>query len=333
MGIIGNLDDPRLPYDYANREKGTVPPDESRARFQWASEVAYKNVHRIVTRGYDTTELVEQGYGVCDIIFIDFQSRIPLEEELKMLNYCMIMALEDGLSSPANMARIVASSKIILTQAAGASILAFGHAFGAYDAFGKMLNKGLALVEEGKPMAEAAGIIAKENMGQPHLGVSELMLEDPAAKRMIARAEKLGLAEKYIPFMKEIIKAVQALSDEPVDIDMLGAMGAAMFDIGFSPEATWAVLAVTRAFAAGCHFMEEVECEPPVRLGEPLTPKELYVGQEDRPVPSLKERDKAVHSGQFATPAEWKKGFDTKQKMRGTGWAIVEEIADPRKMQ
>jgi hypothetical protein len=50
-------------------------------------------------------------------------------------------------------------------------------------------------------------------------------------------------------------------------------------------------------------------------------------------VPSLKERDKAVHSGQFATPAEWKKGFDAKQKMRGTGWAIVENIADPRKMQ
>ena len=254
MGIIGNLDDPRLPYDYANREKGTVPPDENRARFQWASEVAYKNVHRIVTRGYDTTELVEQGYGVCDIIFIDFQSRIPLEEELKMLNYCMIMALEDGLSSPANMARIVASSKIILTQAAGASILAFGHAFGAYDAFGKMLNKGLALVEEGRTMAEAAGIIAKENMGQPHLGVSELMLKDPAAKRMIARAEKLGLAEKYIPFMKEIIKAVQALSDEPVDIDMLGAMGAAMFDIGFSPEATWAVSGGDAGVCCGLPF-------------------------------------------------------------------------------
>lgn len=333
MGTIGNLDDPRLMYDYASRERGTVEPDEKRARFQWASEVAYKNVHRIVTRGYDTTELAEQGYGVCDVIFIDFQARIPLEEELKMLNYCMIMTLEDGLSSPANMARIVGTSKTILTQAAGASILAFGHAYGAFDAFGKMLNKGLALVEEGKTPAEAAMIIAKDNIGQPHLGVSELMLKDPAARRMIARAEKLGVDEKYTPFMKEVVKAVQELSDEPVDIDMLGATGVAMFDIGFSPEATWAVLAVTRAFAAGCHFMEEVECEPPVRLGEQLTPKELYVGQEDRPVPSLKDRSKTVNSGQFATPEEWKKGFDEKQKLRGTGWAIVEEIEDPRKMQ
>ena len=51
---IGNLSDPKLPYDYNNREHGTVPLDASRPPFQWVSEVAYKNIHRIVTRGYDT---------------------------------------------------------------------------------------------------------------------------------------------------------------------------------------------------------------------------------------------------------------------------------------
>ena len=62
-----------------------------RDRFQWVSEVAYKNVHRIVARGYDTTELVEQGYGLTDVLFIDFQARIPLVEEDKMLNYVMVV--------------------------------------------------------------------------------------------------------------------------------------------------------------------------------------------------------------------------------------------------
>ena len=40
---IGNLDDPGLPFDYSEREYGTVPIDETRARFQWSSEVAYKS--------------------------------------------------------------------------------------------------------------------------------------------------------------------------------------------------------------------------------------------------------------------------------------------------
>ena len=45
---IGNLDSPELPYDYGKREYGTVPLDhDNRAPFQWVSEVAYKNVHRM----------------------------------------------------------------------------------------------------------------------------------------------------------------------------------------------------------------------------------------------------------------------------------------------
>jgi len=330
--VIGNLNDPRLQYDYQNREHGTVKPDTKREPFQWVSEVAYKNIHRIVARGYDTTELVESGYGIGDVLFIDYQARIPLIEETKMLNYVMIMSLEDGLSSPAAISRIVASSKSLLTQAAGASILAFGHAYGAYSAFGNMLDTYLSMAEkEGKTMEEIAEILVKENINSEALGVSNLMLKDPAAKRMFARAEKLGVAEKYIAFTKEIVKAAQKISKEPVDLDMLGATGATMMDLGFSPEATWAVLAVSRAFGAGAHYCEEVEREEPRRLGQALTLKEDYDGPEDRPVPTLEERKKTVRPAQSHTPEEWKKAFDEKQKLKGTGWSIVEELEDPRR--
>jgi len=334
MGTIGNLDDPRLCYNYENREHGTVEPDTKRARFQWVSEVAYKNVHRIVSRGYDTTELVEQGYSLADIIFIDFQARIPLIEEEKMLNYVMILALDDGLSSPAAISRIVSSSQTLLTQAAGASILAFGHAYGAFEAFGKMLDEYLAMSEEqGKTTEEIAEALVETHLNDEFLGVSNLMLKDPAAKRMFARAEKLGVAGKYIAFTREIVKAAQKISKDPLDLDMLGAMGATMMDLGFSPEATWAILAVTRAFAGGAHFCEQNEREPFERFGQRLTPKGLYDGPEDRPVPSLVERKKFAAAEQYKTPEEWKKGFEKKQKMKGTGWAIVEDIADPRTMK
>lgn len=331
MGTIGNLDDPRLNYDYSKRERGTVPQDKTRAPFQWVSEVAYKNVHSIVTRGYDTTELVEQGYGLADIIFVDFQARIPLIEETQMLNYVMILSLDDGLSSPAAIARITGSSTTLLTQACGASILAFGHSYGAFDAFGKMLDKYLDMAEkEGKSTAEVAELLARENLDAVHLGVSDLMLKDPAAKRTLARAEKLGVAGKYIAFMKEIVAAVQKRSDKPVDLDLLGAIGATMMDLGFSSDATWVILAITRAFAAGAHWCEEMEREPQRRFGEDLTPEEDYDGPENRSVPSLEERKRFASAVEYKTPEEWKKGFEEKQKMYGTGWRIVEDIVDPR---
>ncbi|MFQ5932556.1 MAG: hypothetical protein ACE5MM_09120, partial [Nitrospiraceae bacterium] len=241
--VIGNLGDPGLPYDYSQREYGTVPMDSSRAPFQWVSEVAYKNAHRIVSRGYDTTELMEQGYGLSDVLFINFQARVPSVEEDQMLNYVLILSLEDGLSMPAAMSRMAARSKTFLTQACGASILAFGHAYGAYSAFGNLLLETLDKAEsEGKSREQAADELVREKLGDPALGVSDLMLKDPAAKRMFARAEKLGVAGKYIAFTKEIVKAAQRLSDRPVDLDMLGATGATMMDLGFTPEATWAII-------------------------------------------------------------------------------------------
>jgi len=331
-GKIGNLDSPKNPFDYMKREYGTVPLDTDRAPFQWVSEVAYKNVHRIVSRGYDTSEVMEEGYGVVDMLFIDYQARIPLVEEEQMLNYVMILALEDGLSMPAVMSRMVAKSKTFLTQAAGASILAFGHAYGAYSAFGNRLEHYLNNAEaEGLTLGQAAELLVKENINDEALGVSSLMLKDPAAKRMMARAEKLGVAGKYIEFTKEIVKAAQSLSEEPIDLDMMGATGATMLDLGFSPEATWAILAVTRAFASGAHYIEEVEREEYCRTGQTLTPKEFYDGPADRPVPPLKDRSKVAQSGICHSVDEWIEIREERKKIVGSGHSIVEEIEDPSK--
>ena len=173
--------------------------------------------------------------------------------------------------------------------------------------------------------------MVKERINDPALGVSGLMLKDPMAKRMIARAENLGLAGKYIALMKEMVKAAQKLSPEPVDIDMLGASGTVMFDLGFTPEATWCILAVTRAFATGAHYCEEIEQEAPVRLGQVLTPKEWYDGPEDRPVPTLEERKSVAKAMEAQTPEEWKQISLERQKIKGSGWAIVEEIDDPHR--
>jgi citrate synthase/citryl-CoA lyase len=329
---IGNLGDPKNPFDYYDREYGTVPRDTQRAPFQWVSEVAYKNVHRIVARGYDTTELMEEGYGVIEVLFVDYQARIPTIEEEKMLNYIMILALEDGLSAPAAISRIVAKSKTFLTQACGASIMAFGHAYGAYSAFGNRLETYLKRAKaESLSLQAAAELLVAENIDDEALGVSDLMLKDPAAKRMFARAEKLGIAGEYIAFTKEVVQAARKAFDEPVDLDMLGATGAAMLDLGFTPEATWAILAVTRSFAAGAHYIEEVEREGSNRLGQELTPQEDYDGPEERPVPPLADREKVAQPAICKTPGEWKQRFEQMKNIRGSGFSIIEEVEDPSK--
>jgi citrate synthase len=290
-------------------------------------------VDKIVTRGYDTTELVEKGYGLADLIFIDFQARIPLINEAKMLNYLMILCLDEGLSSPAAISRLVAKGHNISTQSVGSSILAFGNAYGAFHSYGRMLDKYLTRSEKtGKSLDEMAEILVKENKTSLILGVSNLMLKDPTAKRAFARAEALDVAGKYINFQKRIVKAVQKVSKEPVDLDLFGAVSATMLDLGFSPESTWAIVAITRAFGCGAHAIEEEEREPRVIFGQCLTPKEHYDGLPDRPVPPLENRDKFAKPGQTKTLEEWKNKFEEMKNIKGSGFSIVEEIEDPRKL-
>jgi len=193
-----------------------------------------------------------------------------------------------------------------------------------------MLLDGLIEVEEdGEPMDQVALELVQENFGDPALGVSELMLKDPAARRIFARAEKLGVAGRHIAFTKEIVKAAQQIIDHPIDLDMLGAIGATMLDLGFTPEATWAVIAITRSFGAGAHYIEEVERESVTALGQELTPKELYDGPEDRPVPTLAERDTLAQPAQSFTVEKWKQSFEERKKLHGSGFAIIEEVEDP----
>ena len=329
---IGNLDDPRMPFKYAEREYGTIPRDTKRAPFQWVSEVAYKNVHRIVSRGYDTTELMEEGYGLVDVLFVDFQSRIPSVNEEKMLSYIMVLALEDGLSMPAIISRMVAKSKTFLTQAAGASILAFGHAYGAFSAFGNRLEDYFLKAEkDSKTITEIAEIMVKKHLDDEGFGVSGLMIKDPAAKRIFTRAKELGVSGKYIELTEKIIEVAKKESVEAVDLDMLGAIGATMMDLGFSPEAIWAIIAITRSFASGAHYIEEIEREGFTRFGETLTPKESYDGPPDRPVPTLEDREKYAKSAQTHSLKEWSEEFAKRERNFGTGYKIQEEIEDPSK--
>ena len=329
---IGNLNDPRMPYNYAEREYGTVPKDTKRAPFQWVSEIAYKNVHRIVTRGYDTTELMEEGYGLVDVLFINFQSRIPSANEEKMLNYIMVLALDDGLSMPVSISRLVGRSKTFLTQAAGASILAFGHAYGAFSAFGNRLEEYFEIgVKENKTISEIAEIMVKEHLNDEGFGISGLMIKDPAAKRMFVRAKELGVSGKYVKIIEKTVEEAKKVSPEPVDLDMLGAIGATMMDLGFTPEAIWSIIAITRSFAAGAHYIEEVEREEFTKFGETLTPKEVYDGPEDRPVPTLKDRAKYAKSAQTHSLKEWSDKLSKREQNYGTGYRIHEEIEDPSK--
>ena len=59
--------------------------------FERKTAIAYKTKEKTVLRGYDLSELAEEGYSFYDAMFILFQGRIPTSEEEQMLKELMIV--------------------------------------------------------------------------------------------------------------------------------------------------------------------------------------------------------------------------------------------------
>ena len=49
--------------------------------------ISYKTEEKTVMRGYNLSDLAEEGYSFYDAMFVLFQNRIPTENEEKMLKY------------------------------------------------------------------------------------------------------------------------------------------------------------------------------------------------------------------------------------------------------
>ena len=47
--------------------------------FRRKTAISYKTEEKTVMRGYDLSELAEEGYSFCDALFVLYQGRIPTE--------------------------------------------------------------------------------------------------------------------------------------------------------------------------------------------------------------------------------------------------------------
>jgi citrate synthase len=105
------------------------------------TSIAYKTEEKTVLRGYDLSELAEEGYSFCDAMFVLFQGRIPTEAEEKMLRYEMGSFLEHSMSPSAASALAVTAGRPNLPTAVAAGVMTFGGVHGPGAAHGYMMNK------------------------------------------------------------------------------------------------------------------------------------------------------------------------------------------------
>ena len=281
--------------------------------------IAYKTEEKTVLRGYDLSELAEEGYSFCDAMFVLFQGRIPTEGEEKMLKYEMGEFMEHSMSPSAASAISVIAGRPNLPTAVAASIMTFGGVHGPGAAHGYMMNQYIERARvEGKTLDEMAKILVDDYMdaGEPVMGMGQPQhrFGDPRAEPTHLKQEELGIDGVYLEFQRAVEKHFHARREQEgksyVGVNVVGAGNTALMEIGFSPNAGWCIGSVARGYSCAAHAIYAMKRgrawaasknEPMVQMLDLSMIK--YVGPADRETPSQAERQqyarKQKESGEY----------------------------------
>jgi citrate synthase len=223
-----------------------------------------------------------------DVIFLLLTGREPSEPESRLVDAILTSSIDHGVSPPsANATRTVAACRSPLSACVAAGVLTIGDVHGG--AIEKCMRTLIAGVREsdasGRPAKEVALEAvkrAKDEKRRLQGFGHRLHSEDPRAVRVFALARELGLAGKHIEMAEAFVEAFAELGSKPLPINVDGAIGACLADLGFPPEMGNAFFIMSRVPGLVAHAVEEMRRERPMRT---INPQEAeYIGpgkQED----------------------------------------------------
>ena len=274
--------------------------------FKRKTAIAYKTEEKTVLRGYDLSELAEEGYTFCDAMFILFQGRIPSPPEEKMLKYEMGEFMEHSMSPSAASAISVIAGRPNLPVAVAASVMTFGGVHGPGAAHGYMMNKYLEQgLDEDKTPEEMGKTLVDDYMdaGEKVMGMGQPqhLDGDPRAEPTHLKQEELGIDGVYLKLQRSVEKHFHERRAREghgyVGVNVVGAGNTALMDIGFSPNAGWCIGSVSRGYSCAAHALYNMKKgrawaasknEPMVQMLDLSMIK--YIGPDDREVPSQEDR-------------------------------------------
>jgi citrate synthase len=239
----------------------------------WRTSITQIKPNEVRLRGYRIDELMGRT-SFSDAIYLAILGELPSKNVSRMIEAILVSSIDHGATPPSALAaRTAASTGAPLNAAVACGLLSINrHHGGAIEDCVAMLDSALNSEDRTtSALADVADELLASYQQQkkriPGLG-HRLHTEDPRTEKLFALAEELGLAGKAVGLLLAL-QAVLAAKGKPLPINVDGAIGAILFDLGVPSALANAFFFIARLPGLVAQVYEEQSREKPMRRIHP----------------------------------------------------------------
>ncbi len=220
---------------------------------------------RIRVKGYDIAEMMGRK-SFADVVYLILKGELPSSEEARMMDAILTSSIDHGVTPPSSLAaRTIISGGNPLNAAVAGGILTIGESHGgAIEQCARILQEWAA--KEGDPGKLADELLADmktRGYRMPGYG-HRLHQTDPRTVRLFAIADELKFSGKHQKLARAIEKTF-ADQGKPLPVNVDGAIGAVISDMGFDWRLGKGFFIISRTVGLVAQAHEERTREKPMR--------------------------------------------------------------------
>jgi citrate synthase len=250
---------------------------------EWETKITKVEPNRLLVRGYRLDELIGK-ISYASAIYLILRGELPSSKEEEVINAILVASIDHGVTAPSAVtARTVASCGVPITTAMGAGILAIGdHHGGAGEKCIKFLHESLESKKEEENLENLAKrvVFDARNQKKRIAGFGHRFhTNDPRAIKLLEIAERSEVTGKHIKLARMISKELSTQLGRPLPLNVDGAIGAILADMGFQPASGKAFFAISRIAGLTAHILEEITMRPMRTI---IPSEAIYSGPEEK---------------------------------------------------
>jgi succinyl-CoA synthetase alpha subunit len=267
--------------------KGQSLMSEADKKAVWHTAITRIQPNKVAVRGYDIAELMGRvSFGAA--VYLILTGELPSPAIARLMDGILVSSIDHGATPPSALsARNVASTGATLSASVAAGIMSINrHHGGAIEDCARQL-KAIAdrAARESISLEEAATrtLRTMNEAGERMSGFGHRVhTKDPRTARLFELAREAGVDGVHMQAARAVEKAfADAKKSLPINVD--GAIGAILADLGMSPAAFNGIFMISRTPGLIAHVIEEQTRERPMRRIDPVN--HGYDGPPPRNIP------------------------------------------------